>query len=150
MKKIFPIIILLAAIGGGIWWWRDTHAPDDAPVIRSCTIITTPASQDMDGIHDRMPVILNPDMFDLWLDPANHATGRLTPLLKAAPAGTVVPAGSRSGAADSQELGGSVRRDESDHVACAPRVRSHAAGRSGQVVAWRACRMTLVTTPGTT
>jgi putative SOS response-associated peptidase YedK len=99
------------AFAGLSEWWRDTHAPDDAPVIRSCTIITTPASQDMDGIHDRMPVILNPDMFDLWLDPANHDTGRLTPLLKAAPAGTVVhhPVGPRVG---------SVRND--DHTLIDP------------------------------
>jgi putative SOS response-associated peptidase YedK len=78
------------AFAGLSEWWRDKNGPDDAPAIRSCTIITTPASQDMDGVHDRMPVILNPDTFDVWLDPENDDTGGLTALLKAAPAGTVV------------------------------------------------------------
>ena len=39
------------ASGGGT-----TNAPADAPGIRSCSIITTAAGHDMDGIHDRMPV----------------------------------------------------------------------------------------------
>ena len=26
----------------------------------------------MEGIHDRMPVILDPATFDVWLDPANE------------------------------------------------------------------------------
>ena len=30
------------------------------PLIRSCTVITSPAGPDMSGIHDRMPVILDP------------------------------------------------------------------------------------------
>jgi putative SOS response-associated peptidase YedK len=77
------------AFAGLSEWWRDKNDPD-APAIRSCTIITTSASQDMDGIHDRMPVILNPDTFDLWLDPENDDSSELTSLLKGAPAGTVV------------------------------------------------------------
>ena len=52
--------------------WRDKSAGPDAPLIRSCTVITTSAGPDMSGIHDRMPVILDPATFDLWLDPANE------------------------------------------------------------------------------
>ncbi|HWE66345.1 MAG TPA: SOS response-associated peptidase [Acidimicrobiales bacterium] len=77
------------AFAGLAEWWRDKHAPDDAPGIRSCTIITTSASQDMDGIHDRMPVILSPDTFDVWLNPGNENLGELAALVRAAPAGTV-------------------------------------------------------------
>lgn len=77
------------AFAGLSEWWRDKNGPDDAPAIRSCTIITTAASQDMDGIHDRMPVILGPDTFDVWLDPENDDTGELNALLHAAPVGTV-------------------------------------------------------------
>jgi putative SOS response-associated peptidase YedK len=44
----------------------------------------------MDGIHDRMPVILNPDTFDVWLDPEGDDLGELTSLVHAAPVGTVV------------------------------------------------------------
>jgi len=70
--------------------WRDKNLPEDAPVIRSCTIITTTAGPDMDGIHDRMPVILDPATFDLWLDPRNEDTEGLRALLAPPPAGTVV------------------------------------------------------------
>jgi putative SOS response-associated peptidase YedK len=68
-------------------WW-DKEAPD-APPLTSCTIITTEAGPDMDGIHDRMPVILNPDTFDIWLDPDIEETSELTALLRPAPDGTV-------------------------------------------------------------
>ncbi len=68
-------------------WW-DKEAPDAPPLI-SCTIITTEAGPDMDGIHDRMPVILNPDTFDVWLDPDIEETSELTALLRAAPDGTM-------------------------------------------------------------
>jgi putative SOS response-associated peptidase YedK len=77
------------AFAGLSEWWRDKSAPDDAPAIRSCTIITTTASQDMDGIHDRMPVILNPDTFDVWLDPDVEDPGELTSFVRPAPTGTI-------------------------------------------------------------
>jgi putative SOS response-associated peptidase YedK len=77
------------ALAGISEWWRDRNGPADGPVIRSCSIITTTASQDMDGIHDRMPVILDPDTFDVWLNPDLDDLGTLTPLVRAAPAGTI-------------------------------------------------------------
>jgi putative SOS response-associated peptidase YedK len=78
--------------------WRDKSAPD-APLIRSCTIITAPGGADLNGIHDRMPVILDPATFDLWLDPANEDSEELRALLRPPPAGTVVlrPVGPRVG-----------------------------------------------------
>ena len=69
--------------------WRDKSVPD-APLIRSCTIITARGGADMEGIHDRMPVILDPATFDLWLDPANEDVEELRALLRPPPAGTVV------------------------------------------------------------
>jgi putative SOS response-associated peptidase YedK len=79
--------------------WRAKGAPKDAPYVRSCTVITAPGGADMEGIHDRMPVILDPATFDLWLDPANEDTEELLALLRPPPAGTVVhhPVGSRIG-----------------------------------------------------
>jgi putative SOS response-associated peptidase YedK len=67
--------------------------------VRSCTIVTTTAGPDMDGIHDRMPVLLDPSTFDLWLDPANEDTEELRGLLQAPAAGTMVhhPVDSRVG-----------------------------------------------------
>ena len=79
--------------------WREKGAPKDAPYVRSCTVITAPGGADVEGIHDRMPVILDPSTFDLWLDPANEDTEELRGLLHPPPAGTVVhhPVGPRIG-----------------------------------------------------
>jgi putative SOS response-associated peptidase YedK len=87
------------AFAGLSEWWRDKNGPDDAPAIRSCTIITTSAGEDMEGIHDRMPVILNPDTFDVWLDPDTNDSDELTALLHPAPKGTIThhPVGQRVG-----------------------------------------------------
>ena len=41
-------------------------------------IITTGPNEVMAPIHDRMPVILQPEQFDAWLDPENHDTAALT------------------------------------------------------------------------
>ena len=42
---------------------------DRGPVIESCVIVTTGANKMMGELHDRMPVILSPNDYDLWLDP---------------------------------------------------------------------------------
>jgi putative SOS response-associated peptidase YedK len=39
--------------------------------METAAIVTTQASRDIAHIHDRMPVILPPDAFDLWLDCRN-------------------------------------------------------------------------------
>lgn len=62
------------------------HLPDHSPFsfaglwaynsaldITSCTILTAAAVEPIKQIHDRMPVILNPDHYDAWLDPATSA-----------------------------------------------------------------------------
>lgn len=40
----------------------------DGSELETMAILTTAANGDMAAIHDRMPVILNDDDFDLWLD----------------------------------------------------------------------------------
>jgi len=62
----------------------------DGSLLRSATIITTGAGPDMDGIHSRMPVILEPGTWEHWLDPAVDDRDELEPLLRPAPAGTLV------------------------------------------------------------
>jgi putative SOS response-associated peptidase YedK len=53
----------------GLWTsWRDPSAGDDAPWLHTCCVITTEANSTMSPIHDRMPVILEPDSWDEWLD----------------------------------------------------------------------------------
>lgn len=52
----------------GLWsLWRDPDDPDAEP-LRTCTILTTEANELMRPLHDRMPVILEPDVWDRWLD----------------------------------------------------------------------------------
>jgi putative SOS response-associated peptidase YedK len=50
----------------GLWdRWRDQAGA----VIESCSILTTTANSLLADIHDRMPVILRQENYDLWLDP---------------------------------------------------------------------------------
>jgi putative SOS response-associated peptidase YedK len=62
----------------GLWerWTRGEQT------IESCTIVTTEANAALAGLHDRMPVILDPPDFERWLDPAVQEAERLTPLLR--------------------------------------------------------------------
>ena len=78
------------ALAGLAERWRPKNAATGTPYLRSCTVITAPAGPDMEGIHDRMPVILDPAVFDLWLDPADGDTEELRALLRPPPGGTMV------------------------------------------------------------
>lgn len=49
----------------GLW---ETWKSPDGERIESCTIVVTEANAVLRPIHDRMPVILDADRFDLWLD----------------------------------------------------------------------------------
>ncbi len=61
--------------------WDRWQPPDpEKPPITSCTIITTAANRPMRAIHDRMPVILEPETWRLWLEPEKSAAiGLLKP-----------------------------------------------------------------------
>jgi putative SOS response-associated peptidase YedK len=49
----------------GVWdRWQN-----NGKTVVSCAIITTEANELLSPIHDRMPVILQPDAYDAWLDP---------------------------------------------------------------------------------
>ncbi len=70
----------------GLWEsWEDRQAP--GTVVESCTIITTEANELLRPVHERMPVILSPGDYDLWLDPQEKETQRLLSLLRPAAAG---------------------------------------------------------------
>lgn len=49
----------------------DGNEVEDADVVVSCTILTTAANETMAPVHDRMPVLLPPGVWDDWLDPAS-------------------------------------------------------------------------------
>jgi len=65
--------------------WESWTGPDGAR-IDSCTIIVTEANAGIRPIHDRMPVILNPADYALWLNPAIEDRDRLNSLLRPYPA----------------------------------------------------------------
>lgn len=59
----------------------DTWTDPNGSYIPSCSIITTEANGFMQGIHHRMPVILDQSRIDAWLNPANTDPATLSTLL---------------------------------------------------------------------
>ena len=55
----------------------DDGENEEAPVIESCTIITTTANALAAEVHDRMPVILQPSDYAQWLDRDEQDVERL-------------------------------------------------------------------------
>lgn len=70
--------------------WRDPTGSPDATPLRSTTMLTTDAGADMDGIHDRMPVVLEQGAFDLWLEAEGDELPVLHDLCRPAPQGTLI------------------------------------------------------------
>ncbi len=77
----------------GLWdGWKNA----EGRWIKTCSILTTTPNAVASAIHDRMPVIVHPDGYDLWLDPgvtdAQVASELLKPydarLMRAYPVGT--------------------------------------------------------------
>ena len=65
--------------------WEQWRGPKDEPLdepMQTCTIITTSSNSMCDEIHDRMPVILYANHFDLWLDPEMQERTTLENLLQ--------------------------------------------------------------------
>lgn len=60
--------------------WEIWKSPDGKEV-RSCTIITTQPNSLMESIHNRMPVILPPDVYDEWLATEDRQPSQLENLL---------------------------------------------------------------------
>jgi putative SOS response-associated peptidase YedK len=63
----------------GLWdRWRDKGGK----IVETCTILTTTPNAVTSAVHDRMPVILDPDAYDLWLDPGMQRVEVIPELLK--------------------------------------------------------------------
>jgi putative SOS response-associated peptidase YedK len=63
----------------GLWdSWRD----EKGDVVESCVILTTTPNELLSTVHDRMPVILAPQDYDLWLDKGVTKPEHLSPLLR--------------------------------------------------------------------
>jgi putative SOS response-associated peptidase YedK len=67
----------------GLWSsWKDRESGE---TIETFNLITTSPNEVLQPIHDRMPVILAPEDFQVWLDPKVEDTERLQALIKPAP-----------------------------------------------------------------
>ena len=64
--------------------WEQWQGPEGS-LVESCTLITTEANELISNLHDRMPVILPPSEYALWLDPGISDGRRLIPLLQPYP-----------------------------------------------------------------
>ncbi len=62
---------------------RDGWKDSTGNWIRTCSILTTTPNAVTSAVHDRMPVILDPDCYDLWLDPGMRDVSTVSELLKA-------------------------------------------------------------------
>ena len=63
----------------GIWdRWKDAGGK----TLETCSILTTTPNAVTSTIHDRMPVILDPDSYDLWLDPGMRDVIVVSEMLK--------------------------------------------------------------------
>jgi putative SOS response-associated peptidase YedK len=63
----------------GLWdRWKDRSGN----WIKTCSILTTTPNALTSAVHDRMPVIIDPDGYDLWLDPGMQGVVAASDLLK--------------------------------------------------------------------
>ena len=63
----------------GIWdRWKDATGKS----VETCSILTTTPNAVTAPVHDRMPVILDPDGYESWLDPGMRDASAASELLK--------------------------------------------------------------------
>ncbi|HXN30678.1 MAG TPA: SOS response-associated peptidase, partial [Polyangiaceae bacterium] len=63
----------------GVW---ERWVGHDGEVVDSCAIITQSARPPVAAIHDRMPLVLERDVWERWLDPELTETRAFAPLLE--------------------------------------------------------------------
>jgi putative SOS response-associated peptidase YedK len=68
----------------GLWEsWRDGSSGE---VLETCSVLTTDANALMEPIHNRMPVILAAEQYDIWLATPPEQAADLLPMLGPCPA----------------------------------------------------------------
>lgn len=93
----------LLAMAGLLEAWR----PDpQAPWLITCAVVTTAARGDLAAIHDRQPVMMTPETWPAWLDPASSTADAMDAALAPGPALEWHPVGAAVGNVrnDSPEL----------------------------------------------
>jgi putative SOS response-associated peptidase YedK len=63
----------------GLW---ETWKNPAGQLVETCSIITTAPNALLQDVHDRMPVILPDDVYDLWLASGNQKTDTICDVLK--------------------------------------------------------------------
>ena len=82
-KDRFPLFIRLKSgkpfgFAGLVSFWTSPEGNQ----ICTCTIVTTRANTLLEPVHDRMPVIIQKEDEDFWLNPLNQDRESITSLLK--------------------------------------------------------------------
>jgi putative SOS response-associated peptidase YedK len=67
----------------GLW---ERWEGEGGQTINSCTILTTEANEVLRPVHDRMPVILHPDEYEVWLDTDVRKLNLIKEMLRPYPA----------------------------------------------------------------
>ncbi|KAA3644543.1 MAG: SOS response-associated peptidase [Chloroflexi bacterium] len=65
--------------------WEVWHRGQEDELV-TCTIMTTQPNPLVSRIHNRMPVVIHPDNYDEWLDPAEKTNDQLKHLFASFPA----------------------------------------------------------------
>ena len=65
----------ILAMAGLYEFWRDPQVAGDLGWLWSVTVVTAQASDDLGRIHDRVPMLVEPDGWDAWLDPRLERSG---------------------------------------------------------------------------
>jgi len=120
----------------GLWdRWRGVDE-----VVESCAIITTTANELLEPLHQRMPVILDPDAFADWLDPRMKRIDHLKGFLRTFPADemelTAVGMGVNDARFDDPSCVRPVGTDGASLMTTAPMSRTAKRSRSDQPSLW--------------
>jgi len=71
----------------GLWdRWRN----EEGEVIESCSILTTEANEIFSPVHERMPVVLQPESYGEWLDDDERGVEALKELLRPYPSSEMI------------------------------------------------------------
>lgn len=71
----------------GLWErWRT----EEGEVIESCSILTTAANEVFRPVHERMPVVLDPESYGEWLDTDTRGVEALKELLRPYPSSEMI------------------------------------------------------------